>query len=70
MSGQDASLDECMTGRANLVMLGGLSRLRHREAKRRAAELLAQFGLEAPPAGRCAATPVACAAAWTWPPAC
>ena len=46
VSGQDASLDECMTGRANLIMLGELSRLRRREAKRRAAELLAQFGLE------------------------
>jgi ABC-2 type transport system ATP-binding protein len=51
VAGQYASLDECLTGRANLIMLGELSRLRHREAKRRAAELLAQFGLE-PAAGR------------------
>jgi ABC-2 type transport system ATP-binding protein len=46
VSGQSSSLDECLTGRANLIMLGELSRLRHRAAKQRAAELLAQFGLE------------------------
>ena len=70
VAGQYASLDECLTGRANLIMLGELSRLRHREAKRRAAELLAQFGLE-PAAGRpVVPTPAACGAAWTWPPAC
>jgi ABC-2 type transport system ATP-binding protein len=46
LSGQYASVDECMTGRANLVMIGELGRLPRREAKRRAADLLAQFGLE------------------------
>jgi ABC-2 type transport system ATP-binding protein len=46
LSGQYASLDECLTGRANLVMIGELARLRRRAAKRRADDLLAQFGLE------------------------
>jgi ABC-2 type transport system ATP-binding protein len=46
LSGQYASVDECLTGRSNLVMIGELSRLRPREARRRAAELLAQFGLD------------------------
>jgi ABC-2 type transport system ATP-binding protein len=46
LSGQYASVDEHLSGRANLVMIGELSRLPRREAKRRAAELLAQFGLE------------------------
>jgi ABC-type multidrug transport system ATPase subunit len=46
LSGQYASVDECLTGRANLVMIGELSRLTRRAAKRRAAELLARFELE------------------------
>ena len=46
LSGQYASVDECMTGRANLVMIGELGRLRRRQARQRAAELLAQFDLE------------------------
>jgi ABC-2 type transport system ATP-binding protein len=46
LSGQYASVDECMTGRANLVMIGELGRLPRRQAKRRAADLLAQFDLE------------------------
>src|ERR1035441_2391440 len=46
LSGQYASVDECMTGRANLVMIGELSRLPRRQARQRAADLLAQFGLE------------------------
>jgi ABC-2 type transport system ATP-binding protein len=46
LSGQYASVDECLTGWSNLVMIGELSRLPRREAKRRAARLLAQFGLD------------------------
>ena len=46
MSGQYASVDECLTGRANLVMIGRLSRLTRREARRRAASLLAALDLE------------------------
>ena len=45
LTGQYAALDECLTGRANLIMVGQLGRLSKREAKLRAAELLARFDL-------------------------
>jgi ABC-2 type transport system ATP-binding protein len=46
MAGQYAAVDECLTGRANLVMIGRLSRIARREAKLRAAGLLAALDLE------------------------
>jgi len=45
VTGQDATLDEALTGRQNLVMVGQLSRLRRSQARRRAAELLELFEL-------------------------
>jgi ABC-2 type transport system ATP-binding protein len=42
---QDATLDEVLTGRQNLVMLGRLGGLDRRAARARAADLLEQFGL-------------------------
>src|SRR4051794_17708715 len=51
LTGQLASVDEELTGRENLVLLGRLLGLRHRAAKVRAAELLDAFGL-ADAAGR------------------
>ncbi|HVX21481.1 MAG TPA: ATP-binding cassette domain-containing protein [Acidimicrobiales bacterium] len=45
VTAQDATLDEALTGRQNLVMVGELSGLRRREAKDRAAELLDRFTL-------------------------
>lgn len=45
LTGQYAGLDEAMTGRDNLVLIGRLAGLRHREATRRAAELTELFGL-------------------------
>jgi ABC-2 type transport system ATP-binding protein len=45
LTGQYTALDESLTGRANLVMVGQLCRLTKRDARRRAAELLEQFGL-------------------------
>jgi ABC-2 type transport system ATP-binding protein len=45
VTAQDATLDEVLTGRQNLVMIGRLSGLRRREARTRANELLAEFGL-------------------------
>jgi ABC-2 type transport system ATP-binding protein len=45
LTGQYAALDNYLTGRANLVMIGELSRLPRREAKRRADQLLEQFDL-------------------------
>jgi ABC-2 type transport system ATP-binding protein len=45
LTGQYAALDESLTGRANLVMVGQLGRLSRRQAKERAAELLDGFDL-------------------------
>jgi oleandomycin transport system ATP-binding protein len=45
LTGQYASVDDTLTGRQNLVMIGRLLDLRPRAAKARAAELLAWFGL-------------------------
>ena len=47
LTGQYAALDEYLTGRANLVMIGQLSRLTGRAARQRADELLEQFDLTA-----------------------
>lgn len=46
LTGQQAAVDEALTGRENLVMLGRLSGLAARAAKARATELLTQFDLE------------------------
>ena len=45
VTAQDATLDEVLTGRQNLVMVGRLSGLRRRDASARAAELLERFDL-------------------------
>ena len=45
VTGQDTTLDDLLTGRQNLVMIGELSRLRRAEARRRAVELLELFEL-------------------------
>ena len=45
VTGQDATLDEALTGRQNLVMVGELSQLRRSRARRRAEELLDLFEL-------------------------
>jgi daunorubicin resistance ABC transporter ATP-binding subunit len=45
VTAQDATVDEVLTGRQNLVMIGRLSGLRRREARTRATELLDQFDL-------------------------
>ncbi|HEU0102439.1 MAG TPA: ATP-binding cassette domain-containing protein [Mycobacteriales bacterium] len=46
LTGQLASVDEELTGRENLVLLGRLLGLRRPQAKARSLELLAAFGLE------------------------
>ena len=51
LTGQLASVDEDLTGRENLILLGRLLGLKRAEAKARAAELLEAFGL-AEAAGR------------------
>src|SRR5215475_8652984 len=45
LTGQYAALDDYLTGRANLVMIGQLGRLSRSQASRRASELLDRFGL-------------------------
>jgi ABC-2 type transport system ATP-binding protein len=45
VTAQDATLDDILTGRQNLVMIGRLSGLRRAEARSRATELLDQFDL-------------------------
>jgi ABC-2 type transport system ATP-binding protein len=45
LTGQYSALDESLTGRANLIMVGQLCRLSRKQARRRAADLLEQFGL-------------------------
>ncbi|WP_370949969.1 ATP-binding cassette domain-containing protein [Amycolatopsis sp. cg5] len=44
--GQHAAVDEVLSGRQNLVMFGRLHHLRPRAARRRADELLGEFGLD------------------------
>ncbi len=51
LTGQLASVDEDLTGRENLILLGRLLGLKHSAAKTRAEELLSAFGL-AEAAGR------------------
>jgi daunorubicin resistance ABC transporter ATP-binding subunit len=46
VTAQDATVDELLTGRQNLVMIGRLSGLSRRDAKRRANELLRDFELD------------------------
>ncbi len=45
LTGQYAGLDEALSGRDNLVLIGRLAGLRHRPARARAAELAGLFGL-------------------------
>ncbi len=45
VTAQDATVDEILTGRQNLVMIGRLSGLRRSQARARATELLDQFDL-------------------------
>lgn len=47
LTGQSAAVDEILTGRENLIMMGRLYRLTKRSAVARAEELLAQFDLQA-----------------------
>ncbi len=45
LTGQYAALDDYLTGRANLIMIGRLGRLSRRQARQRADDLLARFEL-------------------------
>jgi ABC-2 type transport system ATP-binding protein len=48
LAGQAATVDDDLTGRENLVLLGRLAGLSRRAARARAGELLAAFGLHKP----------------------
>lgn len=52
LTGQLASVDEDLTGRENLILVGRLLGLGWREAGRRAAGLLGAFDLDRPPRAR------------------
>jgi ABC-type multidrug transport system ATPase subunit len=67
LAGQYAAVDENLTGRENLRMVGRLGQLPGRAARRRADELLEQFGL-AEAGSRRGPTPEGCAGASTWLP--
>ena len=69
LAGQQASLDERLTGRENLMLLGRLQRLAKRGTIARTGWLLERFGIETPQTARSAPTPAACAAGSTSPPA-
>jgi ABC-2 type transport system ATP-binding protein len=45
LAGQNAAVDEYLTGRENLAMVGRLNRMSHKLVSTRTAELLEQFGL-------------------------
>ena len=70
LTGQYAALDESLTGQANLVMVGQLSRLTGRQAKQRAAELLARFDLSDAADRGVKTCPVRGSSIPTWSPAC
>ena len=55
LAGQSVAIDEYLTGRENLEMIGQLYHISRQDAKRRAEELLGQFGLTEA-AGRIAKT--------------
>src|SRR3989338_8804598 len=68
LAGQYAAVDENLTGRENLIMVGKLYHHSMREAAARAAELLEQLDLPPPPIARSRPIPAACSAASTLPP--
>ena len=68
LTGQLASVDEDLTGRENLLLLGRLLGYSRPRAKQRAAELLDAFGLADARAVRSSTTRAACGAGSTSPP--
>ena len=68
LTGQYAALDEYLTGRANLVMIGQLS-LADRGRRPGAAPTRCSSGSTSPrrPGGRSRPTRAACDGGWTWP---
>ena len=67
LAGQFAAVDEELTGRENVEMIGRLYRLSRAESRRRANDVLERFGLWRRPTGARGRTPAACAAGSTLP---
>ena len=70
LAGQHAAVDENLTGRENLRDRPADPISRGRPSRPAPGSYWAASACRRPPAGRCGPTPVACAAAWTWPPPC
>ncbi len=69
LAGQYATVDENLTGRENIYMVGRLCHLSRKVSARRADELLEAFGLADAAEPACSRrTRAACAAGSTWPP--
>ena len=66
-SGQYAAVDEVLTARENLVLVGRLYRIGTRQAKRRAEELLEAFDLTEAADRPLKGFPAGCGGASTWP---
>jgi ABC-2 type transport system ATP-binding protein len=60
LAGQFAAVDEELTGRENVDMVGRLYRLTAKEARTRASEVLERFGLRTWPTGACRPIRAAC----------
>ena len=69
LTGQQPAVDEILTGRENLAMWGRLFHLDRRTARRRADQLLEQFGLAAAAGKRVKHYWEGCGAGSTWQPA-
>ncbi len=69
LTGQLASVDEDLTGRENLILMGRLLGLRRAAAKERAPSCSKPSGCPRPPASSSSTTPAACAAGSTSRPA-
>ena len=67
LTGQLASVDEDLTGRENLILLGRLLGLKRRAAKERATSCSRRSGSPRPRAGWSSTTPAACGAGSTSP---
>ena len=65
LTGQLASVDEDLTGRENLILLGLLLGLRRAAAKTRAPSCSTRSGWRRPPGGSSRTSPAACAGGWT-----
>ena len=68
VAGQYVAVDDRLTGRENLELIGRLYHIGKQERRRRTDELLRRLSLKSA-AGWPAPTPAACAAAWISPPA-